>query len=317
MGKYLAQRLLLAIPTMVLVSIGIFLFVRMLPGDAVDAILVQQSSSANKLQRDQLEKQLGLDKPAVEQYFDWMGGVFHWDFGQSLSTHRPVTQPLSARLPVTLVLALMALIIGLLIAIPIGVCAAYFQDSFIDYVLRSGAVLGLAIPSFWLSIMVVIYSSKWFGWNPAGQYVPLSSDPIQSIKSLLIPAAVLGLGVGATTMRYVRTQMLEVMKQDYIRTARAKGISERTVLIRHTLRNSLIPIVTVVGLQVPVLIGGTVIIENIFGVPGMGQMTLDAIGKRDYPTIQMINLIFAAFVIGINLLVDLTYPVLDPRIRSV
>jgi peptide/nickel transport system permease protein len=235
--------------------------------------------------------------------------------GNSLWTDIPVFEEITSRLPVSAELGLLALIIGQVIALPIGVYSAIRQDSAGDYVGRSLAILCIAIPSFWLGTMIMVFPALWWGWAPPMRYIPFFDDPMGNIGQFIIPALILGMVLSGTTMRMTRTMMLEVLRQDYIRTAWAKGLSERTVVLRHALKNALIPVVTIVGMQLPTLIGGSVVLEQIFCLPGIGQYLLKVINQRDYPVISGINIIMASFVLVINLLVDITYAFLDPRIH--
>jgi peptide/nickel transport system permease protein len=249
------------------------------------------------------------------QYVHWLGDVFRGDLGNSLWTKVPVIDEVSTRLPVSTELGLLALIIGQIIALPIGVYSAIRQDSAGDYVGRSLAIMCIAVPSFWLGTMIMVFPAIWWGWTPPMKYIPLFDDPVGNIGQFILPSIILGMVLSGTTMRMTRTMMLEVLRQDYIRTAWAKGLSERTVVMRHALKNALIPVVTIVGMQLPLLIGGSVVLEQIFCLPGIGQYLLKVINQRDYPVISGINLIMAVFVLIMNLLVDLTYAYLDPRIH--
>ena len=218
-------------------------------------------------------------------------------------------------MPVTLELGLLAIVIGLLIALPVGIYSAIRQDTAADYAGRSIAIIGLAMPNFWLGIMVMIFPAIWWSWSPPMELIPFSEDPLGNLGVFLIPSLILGTAMSASTMRMTRTMMLEVLRQDYIRTAWAKGMGERVVVIRHAIKNTLIPVVTLIGLQLPILVGGAVIMENIFNLPGLGRLMLDALQDRDYPVVQGTNLFFGAVVLAINLLIDLVYAVLDPRVR--
>jgi peptide/nickel transport system permease protein len=250
------------------------------------------------------------------QYFHWIGGIlFHGDFGRSLWQNTPVRELLGARLPVTFQLGFMALIIALCIALPIGIYSAIRQDTAGDYLTRSFSILMLAVPSFWMGTMVMVFPSIWWGWSPEVKYIPFTQDPLRNLAQMAIPALILGKAFSAVVMRLTRTMMLEVMRQDYIRTALAKGLATRTTIIRHALRNALIPVVTLVGLQAPVLVGGTVILEQIFVIPGMGLLLLEAVSQRDYPIITGVFLVVGVAVVLINLLVDLSYGLLDPKVR--
>ena len=316
MGAYRARRLLALLPTLLLASLIVFFTIRLIPGDVIDLMLSQNDVAADKLNRDQLVAALGLDRPVWEQYLRWVGAiVLHGDLGQSLWQSTPVTELLSGRLPVTFQLGAMALVVALTIALPIGIYSALRQDTAGDYIGRSFSILLLAVPSFWLATMVVVFPSIWWGWSPEVNYVPFTSDPLQNMKQMLVPAVVLGAALSAVTMRMTRTMMLEVLRQDYIRTAWAKGLSEPLVVMRHALRNALIPVVTLIGLQAPLLIGGAVITEQIFVIPGMGLLLLDAVNQRDYPVIAGVFLVVGVAVMVINLIVDLSYGLLDPRVR--
>ncbi|MBM3569348.1 MAG: ABC transporter permease [Alphaproteobacteria bacterium] len=316
MQAYIIRRLLILIPTLLFASLIVFSVVRMIPGDVIDLMMSQNDIAADKKSREQLQAALGLDQPMLVQYLRWIGGIaLQGDFGRSLWQNTPVTEQLAQRLPVTFELGLFALTIALLVAIPIGVYSAIRQDTAGDYVTRSISLLMLAVPSFWLGTMVMVFPSIWWGWSPQVKFVPFGEDPAQSLVQMAVPAVILGFALSAVTMRMTRTMMLEVLRQDYIRTAWAKGLDEKLVVLRHALRNALIPVVTLVGLQVPILIGGTVIMEQIFVIPGMGLLLLDAVSQRDYPIVTGVFMVVGLAVMLINLLVDLSYGVLDPKVR--
>lgn len=316
MRAYILRRLLALLPTLLFASVIVFVIVRMVPGDVIDMMMSQNDISADSLGRDQLIQLLGFDKPMWEQYFRWAGRIiFHGDLGQSLWHGAPVLEMILARVPATFSLGVMAMIIALSIALPIGVYSAIRQDTAGDYLARSFSILMLAVPSFWLGTMVMVFPSIWWGWSPEVKYVAFLDDPVQHIKQMLVPAIILGMALSAITMRLTRTMMLEVLRQDYIRTAWAKGLNESLVVMRHALRNAMIPVVTLIGLQAPLLIGGAVVIEQIFVLPGMGQLLLDAVQQRDYPVITGIFLITGVAVMLINLLVDLSYGLFDPKVR--
>lgn len=316
MHAYILRRLLALLPTLLFASVIVFVIVRMVPGDVIDMMMSQNDISADSLGRDQLIQLLGFDKPMWEQYFRWAGRIiFHGDLGQSLWHGAPVLEMILARVPATFSLGVMAMIIALSIALPIGVYSAIRQDTAGDYLARSFSILMLAVPSFWLGTMVMVFPSIWWGWSPEVKYVAFLDDPLQHIKQMLVPAIILGMALSAITMRLTRTMMLEVLRQDYIRTAWAKGLNESLVVMRHALRNAMIPVVTLIGLQAPLLIGGAVVIEQIFVLPGMGQLLLDAVQQRDYPVITGIFLITGVAVMLINLLVDLSYGLFDPKVR--
>ena len=316
MQAYIARRLLALVPALFFASLIVFVIVRLVPGSIIDMMLAQNDVGADKLTRDQLVATLGLDRPMWRQYFSWIGGILlHGDFGKSLWQNTPVRELLAQRLPVTFQLGLMALIVALSVAIPIGIYSAIRQDTAGDYITRSFSILMLAVPSFWMGTMVMVFPSIWWGWSPQVKFVPFTEHPWDNFKQMILPALILGMALSAVTMRLTRTMMLEVLRQDYIRTAWAKGLSERLVVIRHALRNALIPVVTLVGLQAPVLFGGAVIMEQIFVIPGMGLLLLDAVSQRDYPVITGVFLIVGVAVMVINLIVDLSYGLLDPKVR--
>jgi peptide/nickel transport system permease protein len=316
MKSYVLRRLLALVPTLILASIIVFVTVRLIPGDIIELMLSQNDLAADSKSREQVVAALGLDKPMWQQYLTWISGiVLHGDLGKSLWQGTPVTEQLLARMPVTFELGAIAMLVGLVIALPIGIYSAIRQDTAGDYIARSFSILLLAVPSFWLGTMVVVFPSIWWGWSPSVDFVPFTKDPVENIKNLLLPGVVLGAALSAITMRMTRTMMLEVLRQDYIRTAWAKGLTEKLVIVRHALRNALIPVVTLVGLQAPLLIGGAVIIEQIFIIPGMGLLLLEAVQKRDYPIVTGVFLAVGVAVMLINLLVDLTYGLLDPKVR--
>jgi peptide/nickel transport system permease protein len=316
MQAYLARRLLALIPALFFASLIVFVIVRLVPGSVIDMMLSQNDVGADKLSRDQLIATLGLDRPMWQQYFHWISGILlHGDFGRSLWQNTPVAELLGARMPITFQLGLMAMIVALTIALPIGIYSAIRQDTAGDYLTRSFSILMLAVPSFWMGTMVMVFPSIWWGWSPQVNFVPFTVDPVQNLKQMILPSLILGTALSAITMRLTRTMMLEVLRQDYIRTAWAKGLSEQLVVIRHALRNALIPVVTLIGLQAPILIGGAVIVEQIFVIPGMGLLLLEAISQRDYPIITGVSLVIGLSVMLINLVVDLSYGLLDPKVR--
>ncbi len=316
MRSYILRRLFALLPTLILASLIVFVTVRLIPGDVIDLMLSQNDVTADKRSREQLIAALGLDVPMWQQYFRWIGAiVLHGDLGNSLWQGTPVASQLLARLPVTFELGAIALAVGLVIALPIGVYSALRQDTPGDYLARSFSILLLAVPSFWLGTMVVVFPSIWWGWSPPIEFTPFMQSPNKNLQQMLLPGMVLGAALSAITMRLTRTMMLEVLRQDYIRTAWAKGLTERLVIVRHALRNALIPVVTLIGLQAPLLIGGAVIIEQIFVIPGMGLLLLEAVQQRDYPVITGVFLMVGVAVMLINLIVDLSYGFLDPKVR--
>ncbi len=305
------------IPTLFIVTILVFLSVRFIPGDIIDIMIGDLAyMGAGDIDREALERKLGLDVPVHVQYGRWVGGILlHGTLGDSLLGGFTIEEQVLARLPVTLELGVLALVIGFLIALPVGIYSAIRQNTAADYLGRSFAIIGLATPNFWLALMVMIYPALWWSWSPPMQLIPFSEDPLGNLGMLLIPSLILGTASAAATMRMTRTMMLEVLRQDYIRTAWSKGLKERIVVIRHAIKNALIPVVSLIGLQLPILIGGAVIMENIFNLPGLGRLMLDALETRDYPLVSGINLLFATTVVGINLMIDLIYAYLDPRVR--
>ena len=303
------------IPTLFILSILVFLSVRFIPGDAID-VLLNNLEYWGSIDREGLEHELGLDVPVYVQYGRWLGDiVLHGSFGKSLFGGGAVEEKILGRLPITIELGVIAMVIGFLIALPVGIYSAIRQDTAADYAGRSLAILGLATPNFWLALMVMIYPAIWWGWSPQLTWVPFMKDPLENLAVFLFPSLILGTAMSAATMRMTRTTMLEVLRQDYIRTAWSKGLKERVVVIRHALKNSLIPVVSLIGLQLPILVGGSVILENIFNLPGLGSLFVGALTDRDYPVVSGINLFFATAVVVINLLIDLLYAYLDPRIR--
>jgi len=314
MRDYLVRRLLALVPTLLFTSLIVFGSMRLIPGDVIDLMLAQNDIATDQ-DRAAIEAALGFDKPIHEQYLAWLGDVLTGDLGRSLWQNTPVTEQLAATLPVTFELGLLALLVSISVALPIGIYSAIRQDTVGDYVARSFSLLMLAVPSFWLGTLVMVFPAVWWRWSPPLEYTPFFEDPLANLSHMIVPAIILGLAISAVTMRMTRTMMLEVMRQDYVRTARAKGLSEWAVIVGHALRNGLIPVITLIGLQAPLLIGGAVILEQIFVVPGMGLLLLEAVFQRDYPVISGVFLVTGIGILIINLLVDLTYGWLDPRVR--
>ena len=330
MRAYLIRRLLLIIPTLFILTILVFLSVRFIPGDAVDAMAAQLEYFGVVVDREDLLRKLGLDVPVHVQYGRWIGvlptpdwvtgeshfkGLLQGSLGTSLFAQWAVEEKLIGRLPVSMGLGVLSIVIGLVIALPVGIYSAIRQDTAADYVGRTAAIIGMATPNFWLALMVMIFPAIWWGWSPPMEWVPFTEDPLGNLGILIIPSLILGTASSAATMRMMRTMMLEVLRQDYIRTAWSKGLRERVVVIRHAVKNALIPVVSLIGLQLPILVGGAVIMENIFNLPGLGRLMLDALEQRDYPVVQGTNLFFATGVVLLNLMIDLIYPYLDPRVR--
>ena len=319
MGTYIIRRLLLVIPTLLIVTALTTIAIRLIPGDAVDVLVGQMdlSGKENRVElRARLEAELGLDAPIPVQYVRWWKDVLlHGDLGDSIFMGVSVKDQIKQRLPVTLEIGVLALIIAMLISFPIAIFSAIRQDTIGDYAFRSLAIIFISLPEFWVGIMVVVFPSIWWGWSPPIINISLWDDPIGNLKMYILPAAILGMGINGVNMRLMRTMMLEVVREDYIRTAYAKGLTERVVILRHAVKNALIPVVTVIGLNVPVVIGGSIIIEQIFGLPGMGRLAVEAAFIRDYPTIIGVTLVYSFVVLLIILITDLSYAFLDPRIR--
>jgi peptide/nickel transport system permease protein len=314
MASYIIRRLLGAVVVLLLMSVVVFRLVHWLPGDA----LLVKLGESGRLPPEQLaaaREEMGLDRPLVVQYTTWLAGVARADLGRSLIWDQSVAERIRAGIPITVELALLASIVALAIAIPVGVLSAVKQDQPIDYVARVLAIAGLAVPGFWLATVVLLYLSLWFGWTPPLRYTPLWEDPWANLQTFILPALVLGLGLGASLTRMTRSTVLEVLRNDYVRTARSKGLAERLVIGRHVLKNSLIPVVTIFGLQFTGLLGGSVIMEALFSLPGVGGVTLQAVQQRDYTQIQGNVLFLGAIAVLMNIFVDVSYAWLDPRIR--
>jgi peptide/nickel transport system permease protein len=317
MRAYVIKRLLLFIPTLLLVSIVAFSIMRILPGDPALVILVGNSGEGHFTpeELDAFRKRLGTDKPIHEQYGRWVWGALHADFGESFWHNRPVVEDLKLRFPVTLQLTVMAVIMSLIVAVPIGVISAVKQDSWLDHASKLFTVTGVAMPSFWVGILVVFMLSEVFNWVTPLGYAFLWEEPAKNIKQLVFPAMALGYFNLAFTARITRSAMLEVMREDYIRTARAKGLKELVVLMRHALKNAVLPVITVSGFQFAALLGGSVLIEKVFLVPGVGRSLLDAINHRDFNVIQAIIMMSATVILVLNLVIDLLYGWINPRVR--
>jgi peptide/nickel transport system permease protein len=311
--RYILRRVALAIPTLFLVSLIVFALMRFMPGD-VATRMVEGHAYAPTLQA--LRHDLGLDRPVHVQYLDWIGGiVLRGDFGQSYWTRQPILEEFVRRFPVTLELAALTILVSVVLGVAIGIVSAVRQDSASDYVGRVLAILALSVPYFGLAVLVVVLPSIYFKWTPVWTYVAFSVDPLANLKIMLVPALVFGVTRAGPIMRIMRSALLDVLRQDYIRTAWSKGLGERTIVLRHALKNAMIPVISLIGLQAPLYIGGSVIIESIFRLPGVGLFFFEALTRLDYPVVQSVNLIIAAMVVGLNLLIDLSYAFLDPRIR--
>ena len=314
MGRYVAGRLLLMIPTLLGVAILTFILMRVVPGDVV-TLRYSQSGAVSQDLIDRERHELGLDKPLQAQFVDWMGDIVRLDFGRSLWTDRPVTEEIGARIGITVELAIIAAIIATILAIPLGVIAAVNADRWPDYAIRVFSIGGLAFPSFWLGVLMILGLVVWFHWAPPLIFIPLWKDPAQNLLQLIWPALAVGYRYSAVATRMTRSSVLEVLREDYVRTARAKGLGEVLVVARHALRNSLLPVVTVISLEFAFLFGGLVVTEQVFNINGLGKLLVDAVAHRDYALVQAIVLIFSFVFVLVNFLVDLLYGVLDPRIR--
>jgi len=312
MRNYVLRRLLVALPSLLIASFIVFTLPRLIPGDVVQLMLEEKAYGKDL---EDLRVKLGLNRPIHVQYLDWLGAVARGHLGESLWTRQPVLAELARRLPVTAALGGMALVVAILIGIPVGVVAAVRPDGVLDFFARSAAILGLSVPAFVTAILVTLLPAIWWGWTPRARFVEFSSDPGAYVLQFVLPGVILGVASAAGIMRLTRGMLLEVLRQDYVRTAWAKGLGERVVVLKHALKNAVIPVMTVLGLQVAAIAGGAVIVEWIFGIPGMGQFLVDAIVQRDYPVIQGINLVIVTIIVVTNLTVDLVYAVLDPRIR--
>lgn len=323
MRAYVIRRLFILVPTMFLITLIVFFLVDLIPGDIIDAM--RSRALDVDLDRAAIEKELGLDRPKIVQYLSWLGlipqtdgtfsGLLQGNLGVSWWQSVPVGKLIHPRWPVTLELGILALLIAQLIALPIGVVSALRQDTWVDYVARSLAILMIAVPTFWLGSMILVFPALWWGYMPPIMYVRITENLGENIRMLLVPSVIMGMSMGGMTMRMMRTMMLEVQRQDYIRTAWAKGLTEKVVVLRHALKNALIPVITLIGLQTPVLIGGAVVVERIFSLPGMGRLLMDSINSKDQPLVMGIVLIFAVVMVLMNLIVDLTYVWLDPTVR--
>jgi peptide/nickel transport system permease protein len=312
MGPYLVTRLWQSAVTLVLASIVVFIGVRQLPGDPA---LAMAGEEATPEQLAAVRAEMGLDQPLVTQYLAFVGNMFRGDFGESTRTGTPVTELIATTLPVTLWLSAYAIVVAIVVGIVFGVIAERFRGRWPEWIANAFALIGLSVPNFWLGILAILYLAVTLGWFPASGYVDVLSDPLRGLYYLTLPALILGTGLAAVIMRQTRASMIETMTTDYVRTARAKGLGRGRVLVRYGLRNSLIVVVTIVGLQLGGLISGAVVTERIFALPGFGKLTLDAVFTRDYPVIQAVVLIITVSYILINLAVDVLYSVVNPKIR--
>jgi len=313
--KYVAKRLLLMIPTLIGVAVLIFFLMRVVPGDVVELRFAGESSFASKDNLDKERARLGLDKPLWRQFLDWMGGVLRLDFGVSMWTGAPIIEEIRLRFALSLQLAIMSTLIAVLLAIPLGVIAALKQDTWVDYVVRIFSIAGLATPSFWLGIVFILLLLIVFHWLPPMVYTPFWVNPWQNLAQLIWPALAVGYRYSAVATRMTRSAMLEVLREDYIRTARAKGLWEKLILSRHALKNAMLPVLTVVALEFAFLMGGLVVTEQVFNLNGLGLLFVESVAHRDYTLTQALVMLVAFVFIVVNFLVDLAYAWIDPRIR--
>jgi peptide/nickel transport system permease protein len=312
MFAYIVRRLVMLLPVLLIVGVVVFALVHITPGDPAGVMLGQ---NATPEQIEQLRKQMGLDRPILEQFVDWFGGVLRLDFGDSIFLGMPVTQAIQDRFEPTLLLTLYALTIQITIGVPVGVISAIRRGSWLDRSLMVVSITGAAIPTFFLGLLLILIFSVNRRWLPAGGYIPIQEDPVEHFKAMLMPAFALGFSSAGLLARLVRSTMLDVMREDYIRTAFAKGVGERSVIVRHALRNALIPALTIIGASVGALLGGAVVTETVFTIPGMGRLVVQSIGRRDFPVIQGAVMLIAGVYVLVNLAVDILYVYVDPRVR--
>lgn len=314
MGKYIVKRVLLLIPTIFIVCAIVFGLMRMVPGDAVDVIVNRMTQSGMTVDAEAVRARLGLDVPPVQQFFTWMADVVRFDLGDSFFQNESVASIIGRQLPVSLELGILTLILSNLISIPIGLYCAARQDSFSDYLLRIISVVLMAIPMFWLATLVLFYPAQWWGYAPPVMYTSLLQNPVNNLRMFLVPSILGALAQAGMQLRMVRTQVLDTLRQDYIRTAYAKGAKQKRVLFHHAFRNAMIPVITMIGGSVAALVGGNVILESIFNIPGIGNTLVTALGQRDFPLVQGCVLVMSIFVMVVNLIVDIAYKWIDPRV---
>ncbi len=312
MTAYVLRRVVLTLPVLILVLFGSFALLRLIPGSAAE---LRAGAGQSEADVARLEKQFGLDEPIPVQFLNWVGRLVTGDLGESIWSTEPVSEEIKRRFPPTAELAVLGALFAVLVAVPAGTLAALNQDRWIDRVLQVGTAVGIAIPNFFLATLAIMLPARWWGWTPPTGYVSLFENPVENVQTLLLPAVIIGLAQAAVITRLTRSSLLEVLRQDYIRTARAKGLAGRTVIIRHSFRNAMVPIVTIFGLQFATLLGGSVIIESVFSIPGMGAGVLSAIGRRDYDLAQTLILIFGLVHIVSVFVTDMAYTLVDPRIK--
>ena len=314
MGRYVAKRLLSLIPVLFGVSLIVFFLVRLIPGTALEMYMGTQVEATPEMM-EELRRLFGEDKPVPVLYLEWMGNILRGDFGYSLRTGRAVLPDILSRLPLSLELTLFSMLLALLIGIPLGILSSLRQNTVGDYLNRIVGLLGLSLPQFWLAALMVIAFSGFRGWIPMGNYVKFLDAPLRNLKMLFFPSLAIGIGFAAVVMRYTRNSMLEVLQMDYIRTAKAKGLKKWKVILTHALKNAILPVITVTGFNAGYLLGGAIVTEEVFALPGMGRLALYAIYQRDYPVIQAIVMVIATMFVLVNLITDLIYALADPRIR--
>jgi peptide/nickel transport system permease protein len=314
MQQFVLRRLALSVPTLLGIAILVFFSLRLMPGDVVDVLQGLEPTMTNE-QAETLRRVLGLGKPLHEQFWGWAGATVQGDLGESFYSERSVAGLIKARLPISLQLGMMSFAIGILLAFPLGIISALRPNTLLDYVVRTFSVFSLAAPNYWLAIIALLVLSKWLHWSPPVQYSHITEDPVANMEKMILPSLILGTGFAGALARYLRSALLEVLRQDYIVTARSKGLTERVVVWRHALKNAFIPVLTVIGLYLAAIVGGSVIMEQIFTIPGTGFLLLQAIFQRDYPIVQGVVLVIAASYVYINIFVDVLYAYADPRIR--
>jgi peptide/nickel transport system permease protein len=315
MLAYTIRRILLMIPTLLGVAILVFFMLRIMPGDIVELMLRGEGADVPQHVIDAERARLGLDQPVIVQFVRWMGGLLQGDFGISMWTGRPVSFEIASRLELSLQVAIMATILAVIIALPLGTLSAIFRNTMIDHVIRVISIAGLAVPSFWLGMLIILFLLTFFNWIPPLTFVSFFDDPLRNLSQLIWPAMAVGYRYSAVATRMTRSSILEVMQEDYIRTARAKGVYERLVVARHGMRNALLPVVTVIGLEFAFLIGGLVVTEQVFNLNGLGRLFIQSVMHNDFTMIQGMVMMIAVFYVFVNLVVDLLYAVFDPRIR--
>jgi peptide/nickel transport system permease protein len=316
-AQYLIRRVLLIVPTMLFVVAIVFLAMRILPTDIADLIVNNAGVGGAAYSKQAIRQQLNLDKPLAVQLALYTEHLLHGDLGRSAYNRKPVIEEIGQAFPVTLELTILAMSISTCLAILVGVTSAVKQDTLIDYVVRVSSILAFSAPVFWVATILIVFPAVWWHYFPPIFYIPFLQDPLQNLQQFIVPAIALALALFGSVARLVRSSLLEVLRQDYVRTAWAKGLSSRTVLVRHALKNALIPVVTFLGLQLSALLGGTVLIESIFGLPGLGSLTINAVNTKDYPVVQGTTLVFAAIVALVNLATDISYGLIDPRLKRV